>query len=90
MAGRTSSRSRNSSRDRSNEDAPVIGSASTTDAALAALRAQQRQERHARSVGQRLRNYQAESMASINMLTNQMGSMMALMERMQTSIDRLA
>jgi hypothetical protein len=29
-------------------------------------------------------------MASINMLTNQMGSMMALMERMQTSIDRLA
>jgi hypothetical protein len=41
-------------------------------------------------VGRRLRNYQAESTASINLLTNQMGNMVALMERMQTSIDRLS
>ncbi|KAK1648718.1 hypothetical protein QYE76_066523 [Lolium multiflorum] len=93
MAGRsrsrTSSRSRNSSKDRSNDDAPILGSASTTDAEIAALRAQQRQERDARSLGRRLRNYQAESSASINMLTNQMGSMVATMDRMQTSINKL-
>jgi hypothetical protein len=60
------------------------------DAELAALRAEHRQERDARSVGRRLRNYQEESTASINLLTNQMGNMVALMERMQTSIDRLS
>jgi hypothetical protein len=41
-------------------------------------------------VGRRLRNYQAESTASINLLTNQMENMVVLMERMQTSIDRLS
>jgi hypothetical protein len=79
-----SARSRSTSRD-SHHDGPVIRSASSTDAELSALRAQQRAERDARSVGRRLQQHQAATSASLNVMQTQMESM-AMMQSQISSM----
>ncbi|KAK1603490.1 hypothetical protein QYE76_008173 [Lolium multiflorum] len=90
-----SHKSRTSSRN--SQGGPIIRSASSTDAELRELRAQQRAERDARSVGRRLQQHQADTAASIGAVQNQMETMAQLqtqmatmMAHMQASLDRLA
>ncbi|KAK1649002.1 hypothetical protein QYE76_066807 [Lolium multiflorum] len=90
-----SNRSRSTSR--TSRDGPIIRSASSTDAELSALRAQQRADRDARSVGRRLQQHQIETSASLGAMQNQMeamtqlqSQMAAMMTQMQSSINRFA
>lgn len=82
-------RSRSISRERAG-DAQVIRSASSTDAELSVLRAQQRADRDSRSVGRRLQKHQLETAASLDAMQCQMQMMTAMMSKMQTSLDRIS
>jgi hypothetical protein len=88
---------RSRSNSRSSREGVLLHSASSTDVEIHELRAQQRADRDARSVGRLLQQHQVETASTLSSMQDRMevmavlqGLMATMMQRMQGSLDRLA